>query len=521
MVMVDDHSVVRGLALNGHRLPVATTAPMIVARTDKEFIAGVLRDLQEAPDSLSDPRGVTFEGGHLKLYQPVHQVFHLAIVQIDCDSFGGPRLDPKKIDSMGLVVRRLSTVSPGVNERWSKQGSSIQGWVPCVDDGLDPDPARRRPAASSGNAFIDQRLPISSPAYAPYSESVAPLYLAPPDICKAIKATVLYGLIPVTSVEKSEIVPESTYDSKTVQQHLPQFLQLSTTGSKSRAIVPANAVITYVAATDSFLSSDPNADPAQLPAALSTFLTVLRQFEFELNAFGDTPEATALFAALNQFKVQDKDGKDLAKLGDFMKNAAKVLVEKRGGSVHMPAQWPDLHDDQSTAIAALVQKAMESRLKGLMAGEGRYEALDRQYCLRAFVRVKRPDGCPPVLVWSAPSAPFTIAPWYETSGLPPVKIQLPKMDMDALKKLKPNVAFAMPESLFNDLQRDGKKIMKGESTSPGGSSLGLMWICGFNIPVITICAFIVLNIFLSLFDLFLHWMMFIKICLPIPVPKKN
>ena len=42
-----------------------------------------------------------------------------------------------------------------------------------------------------------------------------------------------------------------------------------------------------------------------------------------------------------------------------------------------------------------------------------------------------------------------------------------------------------------------------------------------SIPIITICAFIVLNIFLSLFDLFFSWMLFIKICLPIPVPKKN
>ena len=35
---------------------------------------------------------------------------------------------------------------------------------------------------------------------------------------------------------------------------------------------------------------------------------------------------------------------------------------------------------------------------------------------------------------------------------------------------------------------------------------------------ITICAFIVLNIFLGLFDLIFRWMMFIKICIPIPAP---
>ena len=34
--------------------------------------------------------------------------------------------------------------------------------------------------------------------------------------------------------------------------------------------------------------------------------------------------------------------------------------------------------------------------------------------------------------------------------------------------------------------------------SGGGARLGLGWLCGFNIPLITICAFFVLNIFLEL-----------------------
>ena len=47
----------------------------------------------------------------------------------------------------------------------------------------------------------------------------------------------------------------------------------------------------------------------------------------------------------------------------------------------------------------------------------------------------------------------------------------------------------------------------------------LGWICSFSIPIITLCAFIVLSIFLSLFDLIFKWMAFIKIC--IPFPKKG
>jgi hypothetical protein len=184
----------------------------------------------------------------------------------------------------------------------------------------------------------------------------------------------------------------------------------------------------------------------------------------------------------------------------------------------MPAAWPNIDQSTGNAIASLAQKAMESRGAAMMAGEARFEDPARQYRLRALARVKRSDGCPPALVWSGYSEPFTIASWYDTAGLPPVRITLPSFD--SLKSLKPNVAFAMPSDLFDAMNMDAKGALSG-SPAPGGASLGLGWLCSFNIPTITICAFIVLNIFLGLFDLFLHWMLFIKICIPIPVPKKN
>ena len=90
-------------------------------------------------------------------------------------------------------------------------------------------------------------------------------------------------------------------------------------------------------------------------------------------------------------------------------------------------------------------------------------------------------------------------------------------DREMLKKLVPNIAFTVPASLQNLLAGDPLDLMEGKKPADSGLKLG--WICSFNIPIITICAFIVLNIFLSLFDLFFRWMMFIKIC--IPFPKKG
>src|SRR5258708_4874119 len=101
MVMVNDHAILRGLSLNGSRIPVVSTPPLLVARTEKNFVAGLLKDLGAGSTALSDPGVATRNSNSVKvLYQPVHHVFNLAVLQVNCDSFGGPRPDPAKIDSM-------------------------------------------------------------------------------------------------------------------------------------------------------------------------------------------------------------------------------------------------------------------------------------------------------------------------------------------------------------------------------------------------------------------------------------
>jgi hypothetical protein len=74
----------------------------------------------------------------------------------------------------------------------------------------------------------------------------------------------------------------------------------------------------------------------------------------------------------------------------------------------------------------------------------------------------------------------------------------------------------MPPAIGNLLKGDMKKLKDGEKLSTAGPEIA--WLCSFSIPFITICAFIVLNIFLTLFDIIFRWMMFIKICIPIPKP---
>ena len=59
-----------------------------------------------------------------------------------------------------------------------------------------------------------------------------------------------------------------------------------------------------------------------------------------------------------------------------------------------------------------------------------------------------------------------------------------------------------------------ERFMEGDVDQSNGG--GIRWICSFSIPIITICAFIVLNIFLTLLHIVFQWLFYIKVCLPYP-----
>ena len=54
-------------------------------------------------------------------------------------------------------------------------------------------------------------------------------------------------------------------------------------------------------------------------------------------------------------------------------------------------------------------------------------------------------------------------------------------------------------------------MLSGGGGPSGG--LGIRFLCSFSLPVITICAMIMLSIIISLLNIFLGWMAWVKICL--------
>lgn len=545
--MVDDPVVLRGLSQDGR-----LNAPLILERTDQEFIPAILDELsrEDGLKTINNTAAKTTEKDFrdktrnvLKLFQPVHRTFHVALFEIACDTAGQPRLDPQRIESLGLVIRRIVAGKNGQKQLqgWRQKDKSLRGWVKFnsqADQDQDPDPQRRPALLAAGNPEIDRRLARFVDTSESFSESVSPLFIAPPDVCKAARRTILYGVIPLTSSELSEQAssPPSYEDPEAndeLRKHLSRFLK----AASARSMPRAEQALDYNAALPAAIAAEP--DPQEnIAPNMKEFVNLLRQLAIEFDAFGDTKAARALFDGLNSIAVPfrvfvpNPGGPSLPQIpivvprpaGDFLKLASRVLVELEGKrdktppTVTMPIVWPAISETKASEIFGLVKEALKARFTTVAPREGRFQDLTAQYQIRAFVRVKRPDGCPPELVWSKSySDPFTIAPWYEAGAAAPVLVPLPDlMDPNILKKLKPNAAFAVPKNIFNMLNaNDPKKLADGEGKdSPNG--LNLDWICGFSIPIITICAFIVLSIFLSLFDIVFRWMLFIKICIPIP-----
>ena len=520
--------VASALALRGVAETIRVGDPHILERYGSDFLEGLLSELADAGGMASAMRSRTQTGpGGMRLFQPIHRVFHVVLLEVGCGHPWGPRLDPARIVEAGMVLRRVAVSQSGQLlssrlEGWMEEAPTprsrdsgaermrlrrgwerLQGQVGGTPGELDrdPDPDHRPPPIRTGHPALDHRAALGGPAET-LAERVAPLFVVPPDVIKATGKTLLYGLVPVTSSEVSE-APASlpAFDDADLADHLPGLLKQSTVPQGGGTLTVSSVLST---AAD---------------AARRSFLRDLRQVAVEFDALGPSNESKAVRSAFNRLSVTI-DG-DSTPLGEFLAEAVRVFLDEAqaGDSLAMPSHWPNVSTSDRAAIVSAVGASMRARLSRTISRPGRFDDASREYRLRTFVRVRSQRDCPPELVWSEHTAPFKIAPWYEASDQPPSVIQLPNaFDRDTLRSLKPNVAFAVPEKLQAFLQANSPKdLMDGEASEGSGIALG--WICSFSLPIITFCAFIVLNIFLGLFDFFFRWLLYIKVCIPVPKPK--
>ncbi|HYO68534.1 MAG TPA: hypothetical protein VEU33_20875 [Archangium sp.] len=528
------HPVIfRGLHFDaGSGRPIAAKhqRPVLVERTDEDFLEAFLEELSsDAGRKLL--AGSVLNAGEpakelLKLNQPVHRSFHLVVFEAACDTFGEPRLDPARIESAGLVVRRLDP--SGKSEGWMKLGSEVRGWMLLRDKTeleRDPDPARRKEPLPGAPARINALLKNMPGASEAYEESVSLLFVAPPHVCAAAGRTILYGLVPLASSERvsSKLTQPPQYEQEDLKTLLSPYF-VGDLAVNLHGIAGKTYTARYFddLRRDEVFAANEGAR-AQAEQQLDDFAMMLRMLVSVFNAF-EHPE---LREALNRIGLDYGNG-IWKRMGDELAVAAQVFVferdwdeeNKRPLRFQLPVSWPRLSESDFSALLQVAAQAAGSRLASTQMGNalpqrGRFDVIDAQYEVLGFIRVRRDDGCPPAIVWSNPSQPFKIAAWYDSGKLPPVQVALPPVTRENVKAFKPNVAFQVPANIFDLVSRNKPKDFLEQKAKPGRSG-GVDWLCAFNIPIIMLCAFIVLSIFLALLNIIFWWLPLIKICIPLP-----
>jgi hypothetical protein len=152
-----------------------------------------------------------------------------------------------------------------------------------------------------------------------------------------------------------------------------------------------------------------------------------------------------------------------------------------------------------------------------------------------FVHRRRDCGPlhPPLL--SAPTQQFQLAGFFDPDApARPIRISLPLDTSPAgLRKHNKNTAFILSDMLCGQVQRAKGlgfidlvlsvlpwPLHKDLDVGAGGpckdGSLNIGMICSISIPIITICALIVLIIMVSLLDFVFRWLPFFVLCFPVP-----
>ena len=125
-------------------------------------------------------------------------------------------------------------------------------------------------------------------------------------------------------------------------------------------------------------------------------------------------------------------------------------------------------------------------------------------------------------VVSPPSQPFQLASFFDPDApRRPSRIAMPDTSLASLRKSQKSVQVAMSKKLAEQLNRvQGVKLGDlDDGDIPAGEAFNLGMICTLSIPIITICALILLMIIVQLLNIVFWWLPFFKVCLPLDLKE--
>jgi hypothetical protein len=239
------------------------------------------------------------------------------------------------------------------------------------------------------------------------------------------------------------------------------------------------------------------------------------------------------------------DPEQPAPLPDATITPAPTPSDESGEDVPLdPAGTPQVVQDKQARVdnlVALVVRALPAdegaRAPSLpLASRPVMDTREGQFVIRfAYERPLCGPLDPPVL--SGPTAQFQMAGFFDPDApARPIRIALPIDTTPAgLRKFDKNTVFMISDALCGQIQRMrgitfgdlvlsvlpwpfhkdlSSKVGKMEPCKSKGVELGMM--CTLSIPIITICALILLMVIVLLFDFIFRWIPLFIFCFPLP-----
>lgn len=472
--------------------------PALLTLTSDNFMPELLQLLDTAPETLgsvlAQPPGTQAQGlsqglATLKLFQAAHGHFNLAAGSLICRQLGLPDRALASGERVAMVLRRLDA-----------QGQEL-AWT------ADPQGGRFWQARSAGTelAASEDLLPMFQVTFCNHDRkrrlwmglvpassqetfrrgSVAPPAL-PPDDPAVLAERQRLGLIDARLTEVNAQVmgqirvfrdlsgptgPQEHEAGLFVLLDLAEFLQRA-------------GLLTDV------LSST-------LPAAGTAGLPLWQQLAGPLSPGSGGLSWRQALAGVWDSQAAINSGQVPATLGGY--------------SLRGTALNPDTLS--TNLLAAIGSRPVPPAVQPALPPTPKYSGARTRYLVRLVYL--RPH-CPPVV--SEASAPFELAAFFDPDApARPIHITLPAdTSLAGLRKFKKNVSFSISKGLRQQLETvsNAKEALKGNTSAGQDFNLGM--ICSFSIPIITICAFVILLIFLVLLNIVFWWMPLFRICFPVP-----
>jgi hypothetical protein len=484
----------------------------------------------------------------LKLFQPAHQRYYLVTACLVCRMVGLPdrRMDTSKQERATFVVRLLQ---PRANAAK-----------------VNPDPAD-----CDEFAFIDSAWqPVSNAALLPRGEeqhALSPLTYTEID---SRKRRLFMGLVPVG--KREAYLAASQPKPATESGDLPPLISTRQMLLKSQVLGPWSNLEEVAKAAYEVLGTAPkterdkilNRTNAQIYSiswyVLLDFANLLKSYAPPVwNAItgGSSGNLTTEQQTLLSTLTNTRHIATGITLASALKNAKDQ--EQALDSVTMPYRsgadgWPSSGliiplaeisvSGVTTLSPALDRATLETQVVAALEPEPT-QPLPLRIASQAqanpmaspwftircvFERPNCPALTQPLL--SEPTAVFQISAYFDPDApARPIRIGLPVDTTPAgLRKFDKNTAFIMSDTLCGQVRR-AQGMTFGDlvlSVLPfpfhkdlgagggGGEPCSGGMVCSFSIPIITICALIMLIVIVKLLDIIFFWMPFFQICLPLP-----